>query len=170
MADKGRLQQLIDVQEEARAVFRTKNADYGDAFAEYGPVGVLVRLGDKVRRLQTVAANGITMVPDEGMRDTLLDMHNYAAMAIMLVDESAAGAQAPSAPERSPPCIDTLSDVLFETDGPAQLVSSIFYPEIDPATCQTVIDSVMSSHAGDRLASATMLHERLDALRGTSTG
>jgi hypothetical protein len=27
------------------------------------------------------------LVNDEGIRDTLLDLHNYAAMALMLLDE-----------------------------------------------------------------------------------
>jgi len=28
------------------------------------------------------------LVNDEGIRDTLLDLHNYAAMALMLLDDS----------------------------------------------------------------------------------
>ena len=30
----------------------------------------------------------ITLVDDESIRDTLIDLHNYAAMAIMLLDET----------------------------------------------------------------------------------
>ena len=63
-----------------------KNKDYGDAFATYGPIGVIVRMGDKISRLQSIK-NSITMVNDEKIRDTLIDLHNYAAMAIMLLDE-----------------------------------------------------------------------------------
>ena len=38
--------------------------------------------------IYTVAyKNSITMVNDEKIRDTLIDLHNYAAMAIMLLDE-----------------------------------------------------------------------------------
>jgi len=82
-----RVTQLESVQQEAKALFAKKNADYGDAFASYGPVGVLVRIGDKIRRMQTIQKNGVTMVSDERMRDSLIDLHNYAAMAIMLLDE-----------------------------------------------------------------------------------
>lgn len=82
-----RVKQLEEIQTEARELFKKKNADYGDAFADYGTVGVLVRLGDKIRRLQSISKSGITMVEDEKMRDTLIDLHNYSAMAIMLMDE-----------------------------------------------------------------------------------
>ena len=46
-----------------------------------------MRMGDKIKRLQSIEKNQITMVNDEQIRDTLIDLHNYAAMAIMLLDE-----------------------------------------------------------------------------------
>lgn len=76
------------VQDEGFELFKKKNADYGDAFAKYGAVGVLVRMGDKISRLQSITNNSITMVNDEKMRDTLLDLHNYAAMAVMLLEDN----------------------------------------------------------------------------------
>ena len=82
-----RVEQLSCVQNEARALFDKKNQDYGDAFATYGPVGVLVRIGDKIQRLQSIDRNRVALVEDEKIRDTLIDLHNYAAMAIMLLDE-----------------------------------------------------------------------------------
>jgi DNA anti-recombination protein RmuC len=82
-----RVHQLDMIHKEARHLFEKKNKDYGDAFATYGPVGVLVRIGDKIQRLQSINKTGITMVQDERIRDTLIDLHNYAAMAIMLIDE-----------------------------------------------------------------------------------
>ena len=75
------------IQKEALELFEKKNADYGDAFAEYGTIGVLVRMGDKIKRLQTIENNKITLISDERLRDTLIDLHNYSAMAIMLLDE-----------------------------------------------------------------------------------
>jgi len=76
------------IQDEGFELFKKKNADYGDAFAKYGAIGVLVRMGDKIARLQTITNNSITMVNDEKMRDTLIDLHNYAAMAAMLLNEN----------------------------------------------------------------------------------
>ena len=83
-----RVEQLEKIQSEALALFRRKNADYGDAFAKYGVIGVLMRIEDKIQRALSITKNGINLVNDEGIRDTLLDLHNYAAMALMLLDEN----------------------------------------------------------------------------------
>ena len=82
-----RIEQYSKVQKEAVELFRKKNQDYGDAFANYGTVGVLVRLGDKIARYQSISNKGISLVQDEKLRDTLIDLHNYSAMEIMLLDE-----------------------------------------------------------------------------------
>lgn len=85
---KTRVEQLEEIQKEAKELFARKNADYGDAFATYGAVGVLVRIGDKLRRLSSISSRNITLVDDESLRDTLVDLHNYAAMAIMTLDNN----------------------------------------------------------------------------------
>jgi hypothetical protein len=82
-----RVEQMKNVQADALALFTKKNADYGDAFAKYGPIGVLMRIEDKLQRAMSITKNGVNLVNDEGIRDTLLDLHNYAAMALMLLDE-----------------------------------------------------------------------------------
>ena len=83
-----RVQQLQNIQATALELFTRKNADYGDAFAKYGVVGVLMRIEDKIQRAMSITKNGVNLVSDEGIRDTLLDLHNYAAMALMLLDET----------------------------------------------------------------------------------
>ena len=82
-----RVTQMKSVQKEALETFIKKNKDYGDAFATYGPVGVIVRLGDKISRLTSVTSSGVNLVEDETIRDTLMDLYNYSAMAVMLMDE-----------------------------------------------------------------------------------
>ena len=82
-----RVDQLIKIQSEALELFTRKNADYGDAFAKYGVIGVLMRIEDKIQRALSITKNGVNLVPDERLKDTLLDLHNYAAMALMLLDE-----------------------------------------------------------------------------------
>ena len=82
-----RVSQLAAVQEEGLELFKRKNADYGDSFANYGPIGVLVRMGDKIQRLVSITDREVALVNDESLRDTLIDLHNYSAMAIMLMDE-----------------------------------------------------------------------------------
>ena len=87
MANTDRVQQMITVQTTALELFKRKNTDYGDAFATFGVIGVLMRIEDKIKRSLSITKNGITLVDDEKIRDTLIDLHNYAAMAIMLLDE-----------------------------------------------------------------------------------
>ena len=83
-----RKEQHLTVQNEAHNLFIQKNKDYGDSFATYGTIGVIVRMGDKIQRLMNITKNGINLVETESLRDTLIDLHNYAAMAIMLMDEN----------------------------------------------------------------------------------
>ena len=41
-----RVEQMKAVQAEALELFTRKNSDYGDAFAKYGVIGVLMRIED----------------------------------------------------------------------------------------------------------------------------
>ena len=82
-----RVEQMRAVQDEGLELFKRKNADYGDAFANFGVVGVLIRMGDKIARLQSITTKCVNLVNTESLRDTLIDLHNYSAMAIMLLDE-----------------------------------------------------------------------------------
>ena len=82
-----RVSQMRLVQDEGLELFKRKNQDYGDAFANYGVLGVLVRMGDKIARLQSISKKSVSLVNSESLRDTLMDLHNYSAMAIMLLDE-----------------------------------------------------------------------------------
>ena len=83
-----RVEQLETVQKDALELFKKKNTDYGDAFAKFGVIGVLMRIEDKIQRSLSISKKNITMVNDESIRDTMIDLHNYAAMAIMLLDEN----------------------------------------------------------------------------------
>jgi beta-glucosidase/6-phospho-beta-glucosidase/beta-galactosidase len=82
-----RIEQMENVQKGALEMFKKKNKDYGDAFAKFGVIGVLMRIEDKIQRALSITKNGITMVDDESIRDTLMDLHNYSAMGVMLLDE-----------------------------------------------------------------------------------
>ena len=78
---------MLKVHNESLEIFTKKNIDYGDAFAKYGVIGVLMRIEDKIQRSMSITKNGVNLVKDECIRDTLLDLHNYAAMGLMLIDE-----------------------------------------------------------------------------------
>jgi len=81
-----RVEQFKQVQSRALELFTKKNIDYGDAFAKFGVVGVLMRIEDKIQRALSITKNNITLVDDENIQDTLIDLHNYAGMALMLLD------------------------------------------------------------------------------------
>jgi hypothetical protein len=46
-----------------------------------------MRIQDKLQRSMSITKNGVNLVNNEEIRDTLIDLHNYYAMALMLLDE-----------------------------------------------------------------------------------
>tara|TARA_B100000287_G_scaffold35660_1_gene32864 strand:- start:2426 stop:2722 length:297 start_codon:yes stop_codon:yes gene_type:complete len=84
-----RVKQLEKIQFECKEIFVKKNNDYGDAFAQHGTIGVLVRISDKMARFTNISKKGLEInVSDETLKDTLMDLHNYAAMAIMCMEDA----------------------------------------------------------------------------------
>lgn len=63
-----------------------KNKDYGaDSdpfrnFREFGLLGILVRLSDKLARLRTFTERGELSVKDESVTDTIIDARNYLVL------------------------------------------------------------------------------------------
>ena len=47
-----------------------------------------MRIEDKIQRALSITKNGVNLVDDEKIRDTLLDLHNYSAMGLMIIDEN----------------------------------------------------------------------------------
>ena len=79
------------------ALYAKKNADYGDSFhktyLDYGIAMPLIRLDDKLSRLKSLYKKGNRQVQDESIRDTLLDLANYAIMTAMELAREAEAAQ-----------------------------------------------------------------------------
>ena len=76
-----------DVLKEMSEVHQRKNADYGNNFhkryEKYGFLTALLRLTDKMERLENIYEKGEIQVKDESVEDTLLDLANYAVMTIV---------------------------------------------------------------------------------------
>jgi len=53
-----RVEQMTKIQSEALELFTKKNKDYGDAFAKYGVIGVLMRIEDKLQRSISITKMG----------------------------------------------------------------------------------------------------------------
>mgnify|MGYP003881446419 CR=1 FL=1 len=76
--------------EELNQIYRSKNHDYGDSFGEtfqkLGIISAVTRITDKVNRLQSLCMKE-QKVNDESIRDTLLDLANYAIMTVIELDK-----------------------------------------------------------------------------------
>lgn len=77
---------------ELNALYAKKNHDYGDSFhlsfVEEGMAMARIRLGDKLNRFKTLSKATEQAVSDESLRDTLIDLANYAIMTIMELEET----------------------------------------------------------------------------------
>lgn len=76
------MQSIFD---EAMALFRRKNEDYGDAWQERGWMGNLARIGEKAQRLHTTLWHDRPVgfsVAEETARETVMDIMNTCAFFI----------------------------------------------------------------------------------------
>ena len=73
------------------SIFRKKNHDYGNSFEqslnEEGLAASRIRMGDKWNRFKQLSKGVQAQVNDESLRDTLIDMANYAIMTVMWLDK-----------------------------------------------------------------------------------
>jgi hypothetical protein len=79
---------MREVYKELETIYTTKNADYGDSFGasirEWGLIAAVVRMDDKMRRLKSLMTKEAKV--HETIRDTLLDLANYAIMTVEAID------------------------------------------------------------------------------------
>ena len=73
--------------EEINDLYDRKNHDYGDSFhqtfVEEGMAMARIRLGDKFNRFKILSRGVDQKVNDESIRDTLIDLANYAIMTVV---------------------------------------------------------------------------------------
>lgn len=85
-----KLEKLEDLLYEALQTYIKKNADYGDSFSksykEFGITAPVVRMNDKMERLKSLT-KADAKVKDESIRDTLIDLANYAMMTVIELEE-----------------------------------------------------------------------------------
>lgn len=79
-----------DVTITLRNLYEKKNRDYNDSFGQsfekWGLPMSCIRLGDKLNRLESFAQSKDMQVKDESVRDTLMDLANYAIMTLVELD------------------------------------------------------------------------------------
>jgi hypothetical protein len=75
--------QKEDFSDEVAAVLVRKQTDYGhDNIARFGLNGLIVRMHDKIARLENLAARGVSP-ENESIRDNYLDVLGYATIGVM---------------------------------------------------------------------------------------
>lgn len=80
------VQSFMDITTDMAKTYAAKNHDYSNSFEQscnkFGIIASVVRLGDKMNRIESLAIKKAE-VKDESIKDTLLDMANYAIMTVM---------------------------------------------------------------------------------------
>lgn len=82
-----KLELLKQIHKEEEALYAERNEKYGDSFSRTyqnrGSAAVLIRLEDKLSRVDYLLTHGLEGSDGESVIDTLKDLSNYANMAIM---------------------------------------------------------------------------------------
>lgn len=82
-----RAKRLEEIMKQSLDLYKKKNADYGNGFAEvYKELGFesgLVQIIHKINRIKGIYKNGKAEVEAESIRDSLIDLANYALMTVV---------------------------------------------------------------------------------------
>ena len=88
LSDK--VQSFVDITTDMAKTYAAKNHDYGNSFEQscnkFGIIASVVRLGDKMNRIESLVTKKAE-VKDESIKDTLLDLANYAIMTVMWLNQ-----------------------------------------------------------------------------------
>lgn len=84
------VQSFMDITTSMAKTYAAKNHDYGNSFEQscdkFGLIAAVVRLGDKMNRIESLTVKKAE-VKDESIKDTLLDLANYAIMTVMWLNQ-----------------------------------------------------------------------------------
>ena len=74
---------------EGATLFAVKNKEYGNAFESYGVLGVVCEILGTVNRLPQLVIWAVDHGKGnkESIRNVLIDLHNFANMALMCLDK-----------------------------------------------------------------------------------
>ena len=82
--------EIREINNELETIRINKGHDYSgtqdtlDNLRDFGFLGVVVRIGDKYKRLKHFCKQGTLSVKDESIEDTCKDLINYALFALIL--------------------------------------------------------------------------------------
>ncbi|MFE6075691.1 nucleotide modification associated domain-containing protein [Paenibacillus sp. NPDC057886] len=83
---KAQEQRIEEVCRDVESLLKKKNNDYGNSFSiqfeKYGVMSAMIRMDDKMRRLENLMKGTLAQV-DESIEDTLLDLVGYGTLALV---------------------------------------------------------------------------------------
>lgn len=81
-----------EITSEMVELYERKNKDYGNSFGNtyerLGIISAVTRIQDKTNRLVNIVTGKKQSVIDESLRDTLIDLANYAVMTLIEMSKS----------------------------------------------------------------------------------
>lgn len=80
-------QRIGETCESVEELLKKKNHDYGNSFSlqfeKYGIMSAIIRMDDKMRRLENLVKGSEARVVDESIEDTLQDLVGYGTLALV---------------------------------------------------------------------------------------
>lgn len=76
---------------EMRAMYESKNKDYGNSFAEtiqeFGFIPAIARINDKIKRAKNIVKGQDMNIKNESLRDALIDTATYCVITLIELDK-----------------------------------------------------------------------------------
>ena len=72
------------IEEENKELFKKKNKDYGKSYEDFGLMGIIVRMNDKINRIKSIYLKEEIEVKHEAIEDSINDLYNYSILGLML--------------------------------------------------------------------------------------
>ena len=90
MANVNKVALFRHITEKMANTYENKNETYGNSFGigiqKYGLISALTSMSDKFHRIEHLICGGENKVPDESLKDTLLDLACYSIMTLIEID------------------------------------------------------------------------------------
>lgn len=84
------MQKIMNILDKLYKVFQLKNAAYGNSFMnsikKYGLIAAIVRISDKLERINTLINNPTLDTNNESLQDSYEDLINYCIMTLVYLE------------------------------------------------------------------------------------
>lgn len=171
MAQTSKVGRHADICKEINELYARKNHDYGDSFhqtfLEEGLAMARIRLGDKLARFNALTKSGDQQVNDESIRDTLIDLANYAIMTVMELDgsESPESKEEPSLYELAVAKFGLESQILMAIEEMSELTKALLklirYVDYRQGDGNAIVENI-----NEERADVTIMLKQLEAVFG----